>query len=179
MILSIYWNILVFRLFVQHKLDGKDTMEAPILFKKYANRRLYNTTTSKYVTIGDLGEIIRQGHQVKVVDEKTNEDVTALILTQIILEQAKTNNALLPVPILHMVIQYGNNLLSDFFTNYLMQIIQNYIAYKHSVDEQFQRWLELGMDFSQITPQNMAQMNPFQKLFSGLANPEATPKNDN
>ena len=127
-------------------------METPVLLKKYANRRLYDTSASKYVTIGDLAEIIRQGHHVKVVDDKTNEDVTALTLTQIILEQAKTNNAPLPVPILHMVIQYGNNLLSDFFTNYLMQIIQNYITYKRSVDEQFQRWLELGMGFSQVPP---------------------------
>ena len=158
--------------------NGKCRVESPIIFKKYANRRIYDTSNSKYVTISDLGDIIRKGHQVKVVDDKTNEDVTALILIQIMLEQAKTNNALLPVPILHMVIQYGNNLLADFFTNYLMQIIQNYIAYKQSVDEQFQRWLEVGMDFSKATPQDMNPLNPLQHFFSGINNSKTTNNKD-
>jgi polyhydroxyalkanoate synthesis repressor PhaR len=154
-------------------------MESPIIFKKYANRRLYNTATSKYVTIGDLSDLISQGKQVKVIEDKTNIDVTAFTLTQIILEQAKGNNVLLPVPILHMIIQYGNNILLDFFTNYLTQIIQNYIAYKRSVDEQFQQWLELGMGLSQATTLKQPPVNPFQSLFAGYPGvPQGGPTKD-
>lgn len=77
-----------------------------LIFKKYANRRLYSMSDSKYVTLGDLSELIRQGHEVKVIDAKTKEDVTAFILTQIILEQTKNKNTLLPVPLLHFMIRY-------------------------------------------------------------------------
>lgn len=61
---------------------------------------------SKYVTLGDVSELIRKGHEVKVIDAKTKEDVTALILTHIILEETKNKNALLPVPLLHFMIRY-------------------------------------------------------------------------
>ncbi len=81
-------------------------MAESMIFKKYANRRLYSMSDSKYVTLGDMSEFIRKGHEVKVIDAKTEEDVTALILTQIILEQTKNKNTLLPVPLLHFMIRY-------------------------------------------------------------------------
>ena len=77
-----------------------------LIFKKYANRRLYSMSDSKYVTLGDMSELICKGHEVKVIDAKTKEDVTAFILTQIILEQTKNKNTLLPVPLLHFMIRY-------------------------------------------------------------------------
>ncbi len=61
---------------------------------------------SKYVTLDDISEFICKGHEVKVIDAKTEEDVTALILTQIILEQTKNKHTLLPVPLLHFMIRY-------------------------------------------------------------------------
>ena len=152
-------------------------MDDPIIFKKYANRRLYDTSTSKYVTLAELADIIRKGHHVKVVDAKTDEDVSAFILTQIILEQAKTKNTLLPVPLLHLIIQYGDNILLDFFDNYLNQIIENYLAYKRSVDAQFQRWLDLGMGLSNPDQAQMPNFNPFQDLFKGFTGDQG-PKKD-
>jgi len=65
-------------------------MTEPLVFKKYANRRLYDTEKSAYVTLSELGDIIRSGRRVEVRDAQTKEDVTAFILTQIILEEAKT-----------------------------------------------------------------------------------------
>ena len=81
-------------------------MTDSLIFKKYANRRLYSMSDSKYVTLDDMSELICKGHEVKVIDAKTKEDVTALILTQIILEQTKNKNALLPVSLLHFMIRY-------------------------------------------------------------------------
>ncbi|MBT8360381.1 MAG: polyhydroxyalkanoate synthesis regulator DNA-binding domain-containing protein, partial [Deltaproteobacteria bacterium] len=82
-------------------------MIEPILFKKYANRRLYNMSESKYMTLDDMSNLIREGSDVKVIDAKTKEDVTSFILTQIILEQAKNKNILLPVPFLHFILRNG------------------------------------------------------------------------
>jgi len=98
----------------------------PILFKKYANRRLYNMSESKYVTLDDMSNLIRAGHDVKVIDAKTKEDVTSFILTQIILEQAKNKNILLPVPFLHFILRNGDNLLPQYLENNYKQFIRGF-----------------------------------------------------
>jgi polyhydroxyalkanoate synthesis repressor PhaR len=99
-------------------------MAEKLLLKKYANRRLYDTEKSKYVTLTQVASAIKEGRQVEVVDAKTKEDVTAFILTQIILEEAKNKNALLPASLLHLVIQHGGNVLQEFFDNHLQQTIK-------------------------------------------------------
>ena len=123
-------------------------MTDTVLIKKYSNRRLYDTEKSTYVSLNDLAETIREGREVNVIEAKTKEDVTAFILTQIILEEAKNKNILLPVPLLSLIIRYGENVLSEFFEKYLQQIIKNYITYKKAFDNQFHEWLEFGIDFS-------------------------------
>ncbi len=144
-------------------------MEDKILLKKYANRRLYDTGQSKYVTLNEVAAQIRNGRQVEVRDAKTKENVTAFILTQIVLEEAKRKNVLLPAPLLHTIIQYGDNALVEFFDKHLQQTINAYLAYKSSVDEQFKQWLGMGMDISRMTPDGVAQMNPLQSLFKRFA----------
>ncbi len=136
-------------------------MEEPRIYKKYANRRIYDTHASAYVTLEELADVVRQGGEVKIIDAKTKEDVTAFILTQIVLEQAKRKNALLPSPVLHLIIQYGDNVLLEFFETYLQQIARNYIRYKKTVDDQFKRWLDLGMDLSPGGRRSMPDANPF------------------
>jgi polyhydroxyalkanoate synthesis repressor PhaR len=150
-------------------------MGEPIVFKKYANRRLYNTATSKHVTLSEISSLIRRGFQVKVIDAKSKEDVTDFILTQVVLEQAKVKNALLPAPLLHLIIRYGDNVLSEFFDHYLNQIIQNYLTYKRSADEQFQRWLDLGMGISETARKNMTKINPLASLFEGFSGLQSDP----
>ena len=135
-----------------------------LTYKKYANRRIYDTRNSRYVTLGELGEVIRDGQEVRVVDAKTKEDVTAFILTQIVLERAKQKNVLLPAPILHLIIRYGDNVLLEFFETYLQQIVHNYIRYKQSVDDQLKSWLDLGMGLSPLG-KGGSEMNPFTSFF--------------
>lgn len=141
-----------------------------VIYKKYANRRIYDTHRSRYVTLDELTEVVRQGEEVKVIDAKTKLDVTAFILTQIVLEQAKRDNALLPVSALHLIIQYGDNVLMEFFETYLQQIVRNYVQYKKTVDVQFKRWLDLGMGLSTMDPGANPNANPFASLFGNLAN---------
>ncbi len=144
-------------------------MTNKILFKKYPNRRLYDTEKSEYVSLNQLADLIKDGKAVEVVEVKTGEDVTALTLTQIILEKAKKKNTLLPVPLLHLIIRHGENVLAEFFENYLEQTVQNYLAYKSAADDQFRKWLEMGQDFSSMarkTAENFTNLNPLLNPFS-------------
>jgi polyhydroxyalkanoate synthesis repressor PhaR len=136
-----------------------------IVLRKYANRRLYDTQQSAYVTLSDVADIIRQGKTIKAIDARTKEDVTAFVLTQIILDEAKNNNALLPAPLLLLIIRYGENVLHEFFENYLEQTINAYVTYKGKADEQFKKWLEVGMDLSELSQQSLTRLNPFQAFF--------------
>jgi polyhydroxyalkanoate synthesis repressor PhaR len=83
----------------------------PVIIKKYANRRLYNTATSSYVTLDDLAGMVRQGQDFIVYDAKTNEDITRSVLTQIIVEEEAKGTNLLPVSFLRQLIAlYGDSL---------------------------------------------------------------------
>ncbi len=140
-----------------------------IRFKKYANRRLYDMAKSQYVTLAQISDMIREGHQVEVIDAKTKEDVTAFILTQIVLEAAKQKNVLLPVPLLHLIIQYGDNLLSDFFEKHLQQTLNSYLQYKATVEDQFKQFLGMGLGPTDLPQKAMANLNPFQSFFKQFA----------
>ncbi len=154
-------------------------MTEKVVFKKYANRRLYNTEKSAYVTLNKVADIIRQGRQVMVLDAKTKEDVTGFILTQIILEEARKKNALLPVPLLHLVIQFGDNILVEFFEKYLQQIIQSYLSHKSAYDEQFNKWLKLGMNLSEMTQKTVTEISPLESFFDSFSySPKDKEKNN-
>jgi len=147
-------------------------MADKVLIKKYPNRRLYDTEKSTYVTLTQVSDMIRAGRQVEVIDAKTEENVTAFILTQIVLEQAKNRNLLLPEPLLHLIIRYGDGVLNDFFENYLELTIKNYLSYKTALDEHFKNWLEIGADFSNLAHKNIPAFSPltsFLDLFADAA----------
>lgn len=139
-------------------------MAQKITLKKYPNRRLYDTDKSVYVTLNDVADMVRQGIQIEVIDLKTNQDVTAFTLTQIIMDQAKKNNTILPVSLLHLIIRFGENSLSEFFEEYLEQIIQNYLNYKKNMAEQLKICLELGIDLSNMAEKTINQLTPFQSF---------------
>lgn len=140
-----------------------------VLIKKYPNRRLYDTSTSTYVTLKNVGETIRKGKIVEVRDVGTDEDVTSFILTQIVLEEAKQKNILLPSPLLHLIIQYGDNVLSEFFNTYLQQVIKSYVSQKSVFDEQFKKMLHFGLDVSEIAKKNIEDFQPFKQFFDFFA----------
>ena len=137
-------------------------MPQTVILKKYANRRLYDTEKSAYVTLKQVSDYIRNGRQVRILDAKTKEDVTAFILTQIVLEEAKNKNALLPAPLLHVIIRYGDNLLGEFFEKYFHQIFNNFVSQRQAMDGQFQQWIEMGLNMSDAAQKGFASINPFQ-----------------
>ena len=75
-----------------------------ILIKKYENRRLYDATNSRYVNLEDVAEMLKKGHDVRVVDAASGKDITRLILTQIIIEDAKTPDSTFPLDLLRQMI---------------------------------------------------------------------------
>jgi polyhydroxyalkanoate synthesis repressor PhaR len=142
-----------------------------LLLKKYTNRRLYETEKSIYVTLDYVTDIIRHGRKIKVVDAKTGEDVTSAILTQIVFEEARKKKYLLPDPLLYLIIQYGENVLTDFFEKYLEQTIKNYLLVHNMADDQFKKWLEYSESYSKMNPRNMADLSTFKPLFDLFAAP--------
>ena len=144
-------------------------MDEKIVLRKYPNRRIYDPEKSAYITLDQVCEIIRRGRQVSVIDARTKEDVTAFILSQIIVEEAKNKNILLPVSFLHLVIQHGN-VLAEFFEKYLELTLKNYLLYKAAFDEQFKRWLDVGKNFSSITQKSMPATTPWESFFDLFLN---------
>ena len=102
----------------EQKTEGKSA--AKIVIKKYANRRLYNTATSSYVTLEDLSRMVKDGTDFAVFDAKTGEEITRSVLTQIIFEEeGKENNALLPVNFLRQLIGFYGNQMQGMVPGYL------------------------------------------------------------
>jgi polyhydroxyalkanoate synthesis repressor PhaR len=92
---------------------NKKDQSGPVIIKKYANRRLYNTQSSKYITLDYLSELTKKDVEFKVVDAKTNEDITHTVLTQIIMEEEAHGQNMLPVGFLRQLISmYGDSMQS-------------------------------------------------------------------
>lgn len=103
-----------------------------VLVKKYGNRRLYDTDQSRYVTLDQVGEIIRGGEDVRVVDAKSGEDLTAATLAQIIVE-GRGAARLLPVPLLVQLIRMGDDALAEFLGQYVTWALEVYLQVRHGV----------------------------------------------
>ena len=93
----------------------------PVVVKKYANRRLYNTATSSYVTLDDLAEMIKEGGDFVVYDAKTGDDLTRSVLTQIIVEQEQKGQNLLPISFLRQLISFYGDSMQVLVPGYLEQ----------------------------------------------------------
>lgn len=111
-----------------------------IIIKKYANRRLYNTGTSTYVTLDDLAQMVRRDEQFKVLDARTSQDITHTVLTQIIFEQeAKTENSLLPVSFLRRLISYYGDQMQTLVPAFLDQSLRSFSEQQGQIREQVNR----------------------------------------
>lgn len=85
-----------------------------VIIKRYQNRKLYDTQNSTYVTLEDIGNMIRRGDDVRVIDNKSKDDLTSVTLTQIIFEEEKRNKSLLPLSTLKSIIQHGGDAIKEF-----------------------------------------------------------------
>ena len=105
-----------------------DTEAPATIIKKYANRRLYNTGTSTYVTLDDLAEMVKGGEDFLVQDAKSGEDLTRSVLTQIIFEQENRGTNLLPITVLRQLIRFYDDSMQAVVPSYLEHSINAFVA---------------------------------------------------
>jgi len=134
-----------------------------MIVKKYGNRRLYDTESSRYITIGELTDRIQRGADVTVLDAKTGQDLTQVTLTQVIIEGRRAGH-LLPTPLLHQLIRLGDDALAEFLGRYVTAALEMYLQAKQSAQA-----------FSPLNP--FASFNPFAGggLLRGFGNPAKPP----
>ena len=146
--------------------------EQPAVVKKYANRRLYNTATSSYVTLEELSRMVRAGHHFVVYDAKTGEDLTRSILTQIILEEDSKGRNLLPINFLRQLIGYYDDSLRAFLPRYLELSMENFAANQEQIrrylESTFGQFFPLGQ-FEDMARQNLALFQRAATMFTPRA----------
>jgi polyhydroxyalkanoate synthesis repressor PhaR len=107
--------------------------DAEVLIRKYSDRRLYNTATSRYVKLKDIARMVRDGAEVRVVDGRTGKDLTHIILTQIIVEDAKERQIALPLQLLTQIVRASDKATHDFLTWYLNSALDLYQKAQNTV----------------------------------------------
>ena len=107
--------------------------------KKYPNRRYYDATHSRHLTLDEIRSLIQQGYDIHVTDAKSGADITAQVLTQIILELDTTKLSSFPVPLLVRVIRMNDQLVKDFIEKYFNQALKSFLDYQQQVEEQIRR----------------------------------------
>jgi polyhydroxyalkanoate synthesis repressor PhaR len=158
-----------------HLADSKQALPV-VTIKKYANRRLYNTATSAYVTLDYLAQMVREGVDFVVFDAKSGDDITRSILTQIILEAESSGNNLLPVGFLRDIIRSYGDSVQGFLPSYLDLAMKSFTDSR----EHFSKSLNGGFDlsgpvelFQQAVRTNMSMMAEAAKAFTGVVVPTA------
>jgi len=138
----------------------------PITIKKYANRRLYNTGTSTYVTLEDLAAMVKEGEDFIVYDAKTGEDITRSVLAQIIFEQEnKEGQSLLPITFLRQLIRFYGDSMQMLVPRYLEQSMQSFTGQQDKFREQMAQAFGVG-GFGPIEEQVRRNMEMFEKAFA-------------
>ena len=151
--------------------------DAPIAIKKYANRRLYNTATSSYVTLDHLCQMVKDGVDFEVFDAKTGEDITRSVLTQIIFEEeGKLQQGLLPTSFLRTLIQFYGDNLQNVLPSYLTMSIENFQRNREKMEQDLREAIGAKLpfrDFEEQIRQNLAgfenavrSLSPFSRLRS-------------
>jgi polyhydroxyalkanoate synthesis repressor PhaR len=143
--------------------------EEPIVIKKYANRRLYNTGTSTYVTLEDLAAMVKKGEDFVVYDAKTSEDITRSVLTQIIFEQEnKAGQNLLPTTFLRQLIRFYGDSMQMIVPKYLEQSIATLTQEQEKFRQQMSQAFGTG-PFAPLEEQVRRNMEMFERAFSMFA----------
>ena len=142
----------------QHTVDGIVTI------KKYANRRLYNTETSSYITLEHLAAMTREGRDFKVIDAKTEDDITHNVLTQIIMEEESRGETMLPVNFLRQLISMYGDSMQGVVPGYLEASMdsfrRNQAQFKSAVEGAFAH-----TPFAELAKRNMAMFETATKAF--------------
>ena len=149
--------------------EKKSGAPGPIIIKKYANRRLYNTGTSSYITLEQLCDMVKEGVEFEVRDARTGEDITRQVLAQIIFEEENKGQHLLPIQFLRQLIRFYGDSLQAFIPSYLEMSMESFARNQNDIRQKFADALggKLGYrDFEQLTRQNLQMFDRAMRMFS-------------
>ncbi len=136
--------------------------DQPTVIKKYANRRLYHTGTSTYVTLEDLARMVKDGENFTVTDAKTGEDITRAVLGQIIFEQENRGQHLLPIAFLRQLIRFYGDSMQSVLPSYLESSLSAFTRNQDQLREQMARALK-GDALGAIEEQTRRNMEMFSE----------------
>jgi polyhydroxyalkanoate synthesis repressor PhaR len=151
---------------------GAEAQGEPIVIKKYANRRLYNTGESKYVTLDDLSEMVRAGTDFVVLDAKTGDEITRSVLTQIIFEQESKGQSMLPVQFLRRLIRFYGDQMQGFLPPYLEMSMESFSKAQEQMRENMSRAFGATTPmaaFEEQAQRNMALFQQAMKVWAPFA----------
>ena len=154
-----------------------DAQEGVTIIKKYANRRLYNTSSSSYITLDDLAQMTRENVEFQVVDAKSGEDITHSILTQIIMDEEANGEQMLPVSFLRQLIGMYGNSMQSLMPSYLEASMDNFRQNQANIREAFEKGLSTG-PLAAIHETNMAMMRAAADTLLPGSKKRAEPSND-
>jgi len=156
---------------VQAEAQPKTADTQPVVVKKYANRRLYNTESSSYITLDNLADMVRQGRDFVVYDAKTGEDITRSVLTQIIVEEEGKGRALLPTAFLRQLIGFYGDQMQSLVPRFLEQALGAFAQQQEQVRATMQKTMgSMGTLFpfgnmEEVSRQNVAMMERAMSFF--------------
>jgi polyhydroxyalkanoate synthesis repressor PhaR len=157
---------------------GQGKTQAPgerVVIKKYANRRLYNTASSSYVTLDHLADMVREGIDFVVYDAKTNEDITRPVLTQIIFEEESRGQNLLPIQFLRQLIGFYGDSVQSLVPTYLEMSLDAFSRQQEQFRSQFAGTFGAAPGatfFDEQVRQNLAMFDRAMKMFTPFAYPK-------
>ncbi len=142
--------------------------QPPVVVKKYANRRLYNTETSSYITLDNLADMIRAGRDFVVYDAKSGEDITRGVLTQIIVEEESKGTSMLPTAFLRQLIGFYGGSLQGVVPRYLEQAMSSFARQQQQlrqvVQQTFSPFMPVGVE--EMSRQNVAMIERAMSMFN-------------
>ena len=155
-------------------------MSQPRVIKKYANRRLYDASQSKHITLDDIRAMVVAGEQVRVVEDKTNEDITRLILLQVIADQEQFGRPILSTALLESLIRFYGNSLQGFLSTYLEKSVETFMRQQEVVQNQLARMMTNApvTAMSELARQNLEMWSRMQESMLQAFSPvQREPKN--
>jgi polyhydroxyalkanoate synthesis repressor PhaR len=166
--------------------DTGGAPEGVVTIKKYANRRLYNTATSSYVTLEHLSRMVKDGVEFIVLDAKTNEDLTRQVLTQIIIEEENKGENLLPIKFLRQIIGFYGQGMQGMVPRYLDLSMESFSRNQQQIrqymEETFTGLFPFGDKLNEMGKRNMAMFEDAMRIFAPFPQPtrdgEAAPEAD-
>jgi len=151
------------------------------IIKKYANRRLYDTEDSQYVTLKDVKNIIALGAEISIIDDTNGQDLTRALLLQIVSEQELGGTPLLNETLLNQLIRFYGHPMQDMMSGFIANSVKSFISQQEVMQEQVQHFIDTSPfgNFQDLAAKNMKAMTEMQKQFFSSSHKKNNQSNSN